>query len=129
MVKHNNAIPKAHFKKNWQRFVKTWFNQPAKKSKRKLNRNLKKFNNNSEKNIQLEKIRPIVHCPTNAHNVKIKIGRGFSKEEIDTLAYNRNRALSMGISVDKRRRSTNLGKKTNKIRLENLLISEKLKLA
>merc|ERR1719295_2192168 len=29
--KHNNVIQNAHFKKDWQNRVKTWFDQPARK--------------------------------------------------------------------------------------------------
>ena len=35
MVKHNNQIPKGHFHKDWQSYVRTWFDQPAKKHKRR----------------------------------------------------------------------------------------------
>ena len=35
MVKHNNVIPNQHFKKKWQFRVKTWFNQPARKQRRR----------------------------------------------------------------------------------------------
>jgi Ribosomal protein L13e len=35
MVKHNNEIPNQHFKKKWQFNVKTWFNQPARKVRRR----------------------------------------------------------------------------------------------
>lgn len=35
MVKHNNVIPNGHFKKHWQNYVKTWFNQPARKTRRR----------------------------------------------------------------------------------------------
>lgn len=38
MVKHNNIIPGQHFHKDWQRYVKTWFNQPAKKQARRVAR-------------------------------------------------------------------------------------------
>lgn len=27
MVKHNNVIPNGHFHKDWQRRIKTWFDQ------------------------------------------------------------------------------------------------------
>ena len=36
MVKHNNVIPNGHFKKHWQNYVKTWFNQPARKERRRI---------------------------------------------------------------------------------------------
>jgi len=32
------VIPNQHFKKDWQRYVKTWFNQPGKKKSRRLKR-------------------------------------------------------------------------------------------
>lgn len=35
MTKHNNVIPNQHFKKKWQLYVKTWFNQPARKVRRR----------------------------------------------------------------------------------------------
>lgn len=41
MVKHNNQIPNQHFKKHWHggkngkgSYVRTWFNQPARKHRR-----------------------------------------------------------------------------------------------
>ena len=36
MVKHNNVVPNGHFKKHWQNYVKTWFNQPARKTRRRV---------------------------------------------------------------------------------------------
>ncbi|KAI3828544.1 hypothetical protein L1987_02645 [Smallanthus sonchifolius] len=41
MVKHNNVIPNGHFKKHWQNYVKTWFNQPARKTRRRNARQAK----------------------------------------------------------------------------------------
>jgi large subunit ribosomal protein L13e len=38
MVKHNHAIPCVHLHKHWNRLVKTFFNQPAKKKKRQIAR-------------------------------------------------------------------------------------------
>jgi ribosomal protein L13E len=35
MVRHNNVVPNQHFKKKWQFYVKTWFNQPARKHRRR----------------------------------------------------------------------------------------------
>lgn len=39
MVKHNNVVPNGHFKKHWQNYVKTWFNQPARKTRRRVGMN------------------------------------------------------------------------------------------
>ncbi|CAH1783236.1 unnamed protein product [Owenia fusiformis] len=41
--KRNNMIPNGHFHKDWQRWVKTWFNQPARKIRRRNNRIKKGF--------------------------------------------------------------------------------------
>ncbi|XP_050918642.1 60S ribosomal protein L13-1-like [Lathyrus oleraceus] len=41
MVKHNNVIPNEHFRKHWQNYVKTRFNQPARKTRRRLARQKK----------------------------------------------------------------------------------------
>jgi large subunit ribosomal protein L13e len=37
MVRHNNVIPNQHFKKKWHQVigVRTWFNQPARKQRRR----------------------------------------------------------------------------------------------
>lgn len=35
MGKHNNEVPNQHFKKKWQFNVQTWFNQPARKVRRR----------------------------------------------------------------------------------------------
>jgi hypothetical protein len=37
LVRHNNFIPIGNFHKDWQRYVKTWFNQPAQKIQRRQN--------------------------------------------------------------------------------------------
>jgi hypothetical protein len=41
MVKHNNEVPHQHFHKDWQRRVATWFNQPARKVRRREARKAK----------------------------------------------------------------------------------------
>ena len=41
MVRHNQSLPNVHFHKDWQRYVKTWFNQPARKKRRQLARQKK----------------------------------------------------------------------------------------
>ena len=38
MVRHNNVVPNGHFKKHWQNYVRTWFNQPARKTRRRNGR-------------------------------------------------------------------------------------------
>ena len=80
MGKGNNMIPNGHFHKDWDTRVKTWFNQPAKKLKRKARRVEK------AKRIfprpAAGPIRPVVRCPTFRYNIRVRAGRGFTLEEL-----------------------------------------------
>ena len=76
----NKVIPNAHFKKHWQRYVKTWFDQPAKKRKRRIRR-IKKAARIAPRPAK-GPLRPIVHCPTSKYNMRIRAGRGFSLDEL-----------------------------------------------
>ena len=38
MVKHNKIVPNQHFHKKWQPAIKTWFDQPGKKQRRRNTR-------------------------------------------------------------------------------------------
>ena len=38
MVHHNNMLPNVHLGKDWQEKVKTWFNQPGRKRRRRVHR-------------------------------------------------------------------------------------------
>jgi len=102
-MKHNNVIPNGHFRKYWQRYVRTWFNQPARKKSRRearVARAAKLFPRPVE-----GVIRPVVRCQTNKYNRRIRIGRGFSLDELKAAKINRNEARTIGISVDPRRRN------------------------
>jgi hypothetical protein len=35
---HNDVIPNVHLKKHWQLRVKTWFDQPGRKKRRRIHR-------------------------------------------------------------------------------------------
>jgi len=101
-MKHNNQIPNAHFHKDWQRFVKTWFDQPAKKAARRTARVAK------AKRIAprpLNSLRPIVRGQTVKYNSKIRAGRGFSVAELKAAKINRHSANGIGIAVDHRRKN------------------------
>ncbi|KAG5565145.1 hypothetical protein RHGRI_001142 [Rhododendron griersonianum] len=80
MVKHNNVIPNGHFKKHWQNYVKTWFNQPARKTRRRLARQKKAVKIFPRPTAG--PLRPIVHGQTLKYNMKLRAGRGFSLEEL-----------------------------------------------
>ena len=102
MVHHNNMLPNIHLGKDWQEKVKTWFNQPGRKHRRQRNR-LRKAKLTAPNPTHT--LKPIVRGQTNKYNTKIRLGRGFTKEELKkagilSLPY----ARSIGISVDLRRK-------------------------
>lgn len=73
-------IPNAHFHKWWQRHVRTWFNQPARKIRRAHNRVTKAravFPRPAS-----GPIRPVVRCPSVRYHTKVRAGRGFSVAEV-----------------------------------------------
>ncbi|WVZ24704.1 hypothetical protein V8G54_003248 [Vigna mungo] len=83
MVKHNNVIPSGHFRKHWQNYVKTWFNQPARKTRRRLARQKKAVKIFPRPTAG--PLRPVVHGQTLKYNMKVRAGRGFSLEELKIL--------------------------------------------
>jgi len=101
MVRHNNEVPHQHFKKDWQSNVRTWFNQPARKKRRRLAR--------QKKAVQVfprpvaGPLRPIVHSQTVKYNTKIRAGRGFTLDELKEAGIPAKLAPSIGIAVDHRR--------------------------
>ncbi|PNF40643.1 60S ribosomal protein L13 [Cryptotermes secundus] len=101
--KRNNMIPNGHFHKDWQRFVKTWFNQPARKYRRRQTR-IKKARAIAPRPAA-GPLRPIVRCPTVRYHRKLRAGRGFTLDEIKGAGLNAGFARSIGISVDHRRRN------------------------
>jgi large subunit ribosomal protein L13e len=103
MVKHNNQLPNTHLRKHWQRFVKTWFNQPARKQTRLLARQAKAARVFPR---PLEKLRPIVHAQTRKYNAKLRYGRGFTLQELKQAKISRRFAQTVGIAVDHRRQNT-----------------------
>ncbi|KAJ6756020.1 60S RIBOSOMAL PROTEIN L13 [Salix purpurea] len=80
MVKHNNVVPNGHFKKHWQNYVKTWFNQPARKTRRRIARQKKAVKIFPRPTAG--PLRPVVHGQTLKYNMKVRAGRGFSFEEL-----------------------------------------------
>ena len=97
-------ICNVHLKFDWQKKVRTWFNQPGRKHRRRVLRNKK------AKLVApnpTHKLRPVVRGQTNKYNTKIKLGKGFTVKElkeagIKGLSY----ARSLGIAVDLRRKDT-----------------------
>merc|ERR1711981_181946 len=116
-MKHNNQIHSTRkFRKYWQRYVKTWFNQPARKKSRRLARD-KKAEAIAPRPIA-GCVRPVVHPPTVKYNSKVRVGRGFSLAEIKAVGLGKLEARSLGIAVDARRRNRSVnGKQANEQRL------------
>lgn len=104
--KRNNMIPNAHFHKDWQKRVRTWFNQPARKERRRRNR-YKKGQLIAPRPVA-GLLRPVVRCPTIRYNKKIRLGRGFTLEELKAAGIGKREALTIGISVDYRRTNRSL---------------------
>ena len=78
-AKRNQMVPNAHFHKDWDSYVKTWFNQPARKERRRKARSLKAAKVAPR---PVKTLRPIVRCPTFKYNIKDRAGRGFTLEEL-----------------------------------------------
>merc|ERR1712093_56618 len=116
-MKHNNQIHSVRkFRKYWQRYVKTWFEQPARKKARRTARD-KKAAAVAPRPVS-GPVRPIVHPPTVKYNTKTRIGRGFSLAELKALKLGKLEARSLGIAVDPRRRNRSVeGKQANEQRL------------
>ena len=117
MVKHNNVLANVHLRKHYQRFVRTWFNQPARKLRRS---NTRKDKATSVFPRPVEKLRPVVHSLTRKYNSKTRYGRGFTLQEVKAAGLTRKFARTVGIAVDHRRQNTSEeGLQLNVQRLEN----------
>merc|ERR1712226_171550 len=103
MPKHNNVIPNVHGKKGWEDRVTTWFNQPARKLRRRQARVAKALAIAPRPVSGL--VRPVVQCPTVRYNMRTRFGKGFTLEELKEAGINRKEARTIGISVDHRRRN------------------------
>ena len=104
MVRHNNMLHNVHLKFDWADKVKTWYNQPGRKHRRRV---LRKRKANLQAPNPTHKLRPIVRGQTNKYNTKIKLGKGFTVKELKEagirgLSY----ARSLGIAIDLRRKDT-----------------------
>ncbi|KAI0186286.1 60S ribosomal protein l13 [Xylaria flabelliformis] len=98
-IKHNNQI---HFRKDWQRRVRCHFDQPTKKIARRKARAVKAA---ALAPRPVDKLRPIVRCPTIKYNRRVRAGRGFTLTELKEAGIPRLVAPTIGISVDFRRQN------------------------
>jgi large subunit ribosomal protein L13e len=106
MVKHNNVIPNIHCKKKYCESsrgplkVKLSLNQASKKKSRRLARAAKAA---AIAPRPLKLLRPAVHCPTQRYSAKVRLGKGFTLEELKGAGLTAQFARTVGIAVDHRR--------------------------
>jgi len=111
----NNVLHGNHFRKDWQRRVRTWFDQPGRKLRRRNTRIAKSAAIGAR---PLSLLRPAVRGQTIRYNSKIREGRGFTHAELKEAGVGRKEAKGLGIVVDHRRRNrSEEGKKLNVERL------------
>ncbi|KAI1937341.1 60S ribosomal protein L13 [Ophidiomyces ophidiicola] len=99
-IKHNQQIPRNHFHKDWQRRVRVHFDQPGRKHRRREARLAKAA---AVAPRPVDKLRPIVRCPTIKYNSRVRAGRGFTVQELKEAGIARKLAPTIGIAVDHRR--------------------------
>ncbi|KAF2500848.1 ribosomal protein L13e [Lophium mytilinum] len=114
-IKHNQQIQKNHFHKDWQRRVRCHFDQPGRKLRR---RNARVAKAATVAPRPVDKLRPIVRCPTIKYNRRVRAGRGFTLAELKAAAIPRKLAPTIGISVDPRRQ--NISEESLKANVERL---------
>lgn len=100
MPRHNNAIQRPHLRKHPRPLIRTFFNQPAKKLQRLQKRQQRAAEIYPR---PLNKLKPIVHKPTQRYSSQVRLGRGFTLEEIKAVGLSKLFARSVGINVDTRR--------------------------
>ncbi|KAF4888088.1 60S ribosomal protein L13 [Colletotrichum fructicola] len=90
------------FRKDWQRRVRTHFDQAGKKHSRRVARQAKAAKV-APRPVDL--LRPVVRCPTVKYNRKVREGRGFTLAELKAAGIPRLYAPTIGIAVDGRRQN------------------------
>ncbi|KAF2007041.1 ribosomal protein L13e [Amniculicola lignicola CBS 123094] len=101
-IKHNNQVQKNHFHKDWQRRVRVHFDQPGRK---KARRNARVAKAAKLAPRPVDRLRPVVRCPSIKYNRRVRPGRGFTLAELKEAGIPRKLAPTIGISVDPRRQN------------------------
>ena len=104
-----------HFRKDWQSRVRTWFDQPGRKLRRRQARKAKAASLGVR---PLSLLRPAVRAQTVRYNRKIRQGRGFTLGELKEAGIGKKEARGIGIVVDHRRR--NLSEEGKAVNVERL---------
>lgn len=106
MVKHNNVVPNIHCHKKYCQSsrgplkVRLTLNQASKKKSRRIARAAKAA---AIAPRPLKLLRPAVHCPTQRYSAKVRLGKGFTIEELKAAGLTARYARTVGIAVDHRR--------------------------
>merc|ERR1712086_1196075 len=82
---------------------RTWFDQAGRKKRRAVNRQKKAAKIAPRPSAGL--LRPVVHPPTQRYNMKLRLGRGFTLDELREAKIAPKLARTIGIAVDHRRRN------------------------
>ncbi|KAI9752524.1 MAG: hypothetical protein M4579_005600 [Chaenotheca gracillima] len=101
-IKHNQQIQHNHFRKDWQRRVRVHFDQPGSKQRRRQARHAKAA---AVAPRPVDKLRPVVRCPSLKYNRRVRAGRGFTLTELKEAGVSKKLAPTIGISVDHRRQN------------------------
>ena len=109
MVKHNNIIPNIHCKKKYCSSsrgplkVRLTLDQATRKKARRVKRAAKAA---KIAPAPLQRLRPVVQCPTQKYSSKQRLGKGFTLDELKAVALHPKKAQQIGIAVDYRRQNT-----------------------
>ncbi len=108
-----------HRRKHWQRNVRAYLNQATRKHRRLLHRRLRAAALGVRPS---DRLKPAVHCQTIRYNRRVRLGRGFTLQELKAAGVSRHFAQAIGIAVDHRRRNRSQESlDTNLARLKNYL--------
>lgn len=104
MVAKNNVVPNDHLRKYWYKRVKTYFDDPARKKRRQDARS-KRAMRIAPRPVE-GPLRPLVKCPTVRYNRRLRLGRGFTRDELIAAGFDPSRARFFGIAIDPLRNHT-----------------------
>merc|ERR1719158_1715699 len=82
---------------------RTWLDQAGRKKRRMMNRQKKAAKLAPRPAAGL--LRPVVHPPTQRYNMRLRLGKGFTIEELKEAKIPKKLARTIGIAVDHRRRN------------------------
>ncbi|KAK1442056.1 60S ribosomal protein L13 like protein [Babesia gibsoni] len=103
-MKHNNVLHNVHRVKCSGKYIKAELDQAGRKKARLLARRKKAAKAGV---TPVGYLRPMVHMPSRRYNYKVRLGRGFTLQELKAAGIGKKVAMSIGIAVDHRRCNRN----------------------